>query len=178
MFTKNKTPSAPGQNAGAKPSSGSPMQNAIKSASTKPTARSAPSIISADMAINGSVTSDGEMQIDGKIDGDITAVSITIGQTGTVQGEVKAQTVIVRGRIIGSIRARKVELETGAHVEGDIVHASLSIQSNAVFQGQVMHSDNPMQTQTGAEPASQQSSPAVSTPTATTTSASSPTSTT
>ncbi len=176
MFTKNKTPSAPGQNAGAKPSSGSPMQNAIKSASTKPTARSAPSIISADMAINGSVTSDGEMQIDGKIDGDITAVSITIGQTGTVQGEVKAQTVIVRGRIIGSIRARKVELETGAHVEGDIVHASLSIQSNAVFQGQVMHSDNPMQT--SAEPASQQSSPAVSTPTATTTSASSPTSTT
>ena len=84
------------------------MQNAIKPASAKPTARSAPSIISADMGIKGSVTSDGEMQIDGKIDGDVTAVSITIGQTGTIQGEVRAQTVIVRGRIIGSIRARKV----------------------------------------------------------------------
>ena len=135
------------------------MQNAIKSASTKPTARSAPSIISADMGITGSVTSDGEMQIDGRIDGDVTAVSITIGQTGTIQGEVKAQTVIVRGRIIGSIRARKVELETGAHVEGDIVHASLAIQSNAVFQGQVKHADNPLQTSESVKAATPQSVP-------------------
>ena len=105
MFTKNKS-SSPTPTTPSKTSSGNPMQNAIKPASAKPTARSAPSIISADMGIKGSVTSDGEMQIDGKIDGDVTAVSITIGQTGTIQGEVRAQTVIVRGRIIGSIRAR------------------------------------------------------------------------
>ena len=145
MFTKNKSASMPQSSGSRASTSNAPMQNAIRSASSKPTARSAPSIISADMSITGSVTSDGEMQIDGRIDGDVAAISITIGQTGTIQGEVKAQTVIVRGRIVGSIRARKVELETGAHVEGDIVHASLSIQSNAVFQGQVKHADNPLQ---------------------------------
>lgn len=150
MFTKNKSTPTSTSGSSIKPSQGNPVQKAIKPASSKPTARTAPSIISADMGIVGSVSSDGEMQIDGRIDGDVTAVSITIGQSGTIQGEVKAQTVIVRGRIIGSIRARKVELETGAHVEGDIVHASLAIQSNAVFQGQVKHADNPLQASSGA----------------------------
>jgi cytoskeletal protein CcmA (bactofilin family) len=29
-------------------------------------------------------------------------------------------------------------------VKGDIVHSSLQIQSNAVFEGQVKHSDDPL----------------------------------
>lgn len=142
MFTKSKGGDGPEKKTSAAPT---PAQNAIRPAAAKPTARSAPSIISADMLIKGSVSSDGEMQIDGKIEGDVTAASITIGQTGSIQGEVRAQTTVVRGRIIGSIRARKVELESGAHVEGDIVHASLAIQSNAVFQGQVKHASDPLQ---------------------------------
>lgn len=150
MFTKTKvTDTSSDTNS---PTAQTPAQNAIRPAASKPTARSAPSIISADMLIKGSVSSDGEMQIDGKIEGDVSAVSLTIGQTGSIQGEVKAQTVVVRGRIIGSIRARKVELESGAHVEGDIVHASLAIQSNAVFQGQVKHAADPLQ-QTSTTPA-------------------------
>lgn len=138
-----------------------PAQTAIRPAAAKPTARSGPSIISADMTIIGSVTSDGEMQIDGKIEGDIGAISLTIGQTGSVRGEVRAQTVVVRGRIIGSIRARKVELESGAHVEGDIVHASLAIQSNAVFEGQVKHTADPLKQVQTELPAPK---PAIATP--------------
>jgi len=152
MFTKSKGGDSPEKKTSAAPT---PVQNAIRPAAAKPTARSAPSIISADMLIKGSVSSDGEMQIDGKIEGDVSAVSITIGQTGSIQGEVRAQTAVVRGRIIGSIRARKVELESGAHVEGDIVHASLAIQSNAVFQGQVKHASDPLQ-----ETAAQKGEPA------------------
>jgi len=152
MFTKTK-----GTDTGSlNKATSSPTQNAIRPAASKPTARSAPSIISADMLIKGSVSSDGEMQIDGKIEGDVTAVSLTIGQTGAIQGEVKAQTVVVRGRVIGSIRARKVELESGAHVEGDIVHASLAIQSNAVFQGQVKHADDPLKQAAPQETVKQQ----------------------
>lgn len=149
MFTKSKGGDGPDKKTSTGPT---PAQNAIRPAASKPTARSAPSIISADMLIKGSVSSDGEMQIDGKIEGDVSAASITIGQTGAIQGEVRAQTAVVRGRIIGSIRARKVELESGAHVEGDIVHASLAIQSNAVFQGQVKHASDPLQ-ETSAKPA-------------------------
>ena len=96
------------------------------------------------MKINGSVTSEGALQIDGTVDGDVAATDITIGASGHITGEVKAEVVKVKGRIKGSIRARKVELETGAHVKGDIVHSSLQIQSNAVFEGQVKHSEDPL----------------------------------
>ena len=141
MFTKNNkssdtpTPSEPMKTA--------PAQDAIRGASSKPAARAA-SIICADMKINGSVSSEGALQIDGTVDGDVAASDITIGASGHITGEVKAEVVRVKGRIKGSIRARKVELETGAHVKGDIVHSSLQIQSNAVFEGQVKHADDPL----------------------------------
>lgn len=141
MFTKNnKTPAAPPPEPPQKPV---PAQDAIRGAASKPLARAA-SIICADMKINGSVTSEGALQIDGIVDGDVAATDITIGASGQITGEVKAEVVKVKGRIKGSIRARKVELETGAHVKGDIVHSSLQIQSNAVFEGQVKHADDPL----------------------------------
>lgn len=135
MFTKTK--------GGESPPSANPAQDAIKSAATKPAARAA-SIICDDVKIQGSIVSEGALQIDGDIDGDVTAADITIGGSGRIVGEVKAELVKVKGKIKGSIRARKVELETGAHVEGDIVHTSLAIQSNAVFEGQVKHADDPL----------------------------------
>ncbi|MFN3608587.1 MAG: polymer-forming cytoskeletal protein [Hyphomonas sp.] len=154
MFTKNnKTPAAPPPEPQQKPV---PAQDAIRGAATKPAARAA-SIICADMKINGSVVSEGALQIDGIVDGDVSATDITIGASGQITGEVKAEVVKVKGRIKGSIRARKVELETGAHVKGDIVHSSLQIQSNAVFEGQVKHADDPLK-ETGpvaAAPASE-----------------------
>ncbi len=162
MFTKTNKGN---DTTSSQKSSTPPAQSAIRSAASKPTARSAPSIISADMFIKGSVTSDGEMQIDGKIEGDVSAVSLTIGQTGSIQGEVKAQTVVVRGRIVGAVRARKVELESGAHVEGDIVHASLAIQSNAVFQGQVKHSSDPLKDTADAAKPSPSAEPTATAPT-------------
>lgn len=137
MFTKTKG----GDGGNTTPN---PSQEAIRSASSKPTARAAASIICSDMKINGSVISEGALQIDGLVDGDVTAADITIGASGKIVGEVKAEMVKVKGSIKGSIRARKVELETGARVEGDIVHTSLSIQSNAVFEGQVKHADDPL----------------------------------
>lgn len=136
MFTKTKdNEPAPTVN---------PAQDAIKGAANKPTARSAASIICGDMEIHGSISSEGALQIDGLVDGDVSAADITIGASGKVIGEVKAEAVRVKGEVRGSIRARKVELETGAKVHGDILHSSLSIQPNALFEGQVKHDQDPL----------------------------------
>jgi len=137
MFTKTK-------DSDTQMSSLNPAQDAVKSAASKPTARSAASIICGDMEIHGSITSEGALQIDGLVDGDVSAADITIGAGGTVIGEVKAEAVKVKGEVRGSIRARKVELETGAKVHGDILHSSLSIQPNAMFEGQVKHDQDPL----------------------------------
>lgn len=157
MFTKTKAGETPA------PNTPNPTQDAIRSAASKPTARAAASIICGDMKINGSVTSEGALQIDGTVDGDVTAADITVGASGQIVGEVKAEIVKVKGTIKGSIRARKVELESGARVEGDIVHTSLSIQSNAVFEGQVKHSPDPLK-ENAPKPAAAGASPGAPAP--------------
>ena len=152
MFTKGKSPEN-NTPAGAKPAvPAAPAADQSKRAPASPN-RAAPSIISADVRMKGSVVSQGEVQIDGNIEGDIRASSLTIGNTGAVTGEVIAETVIVRGSVKGQVRGKKVQLCTGAKVEGDIMHASLSIEPNAIFEGQVRHSQDPLNDSSRAAPA-------------------------
>lgn len=143
MFTKTKGDTPPGF---------TPAQDAVRSASSKPAARVGASIICSDVQIKGSIKSAGALQIDGQVEGDITSGDVTIGSTGQIIGEIKAETLRVKGKIVGSIRARKVELETGASVEGDIFHAALIIQPDANFEGQVRREENPLK-ETAPKPA-------------------------
>lgn len=95
----------------------------------------APSIISEDMRLTGSIISQGEVQLDGRIDGDIKAAHLVIGATGVVEGVVEATSVIVKGKIIGSLNASEVNIKNNAHVHGDIFHDTLSIEAGAIIEG-------------------------------------------
>ena len=106
--------------------------------------KAAPSIISSDMTVNGAMTAAGDIQVDGKVDGDITSGSLTVGEKALVNGEILAEEVIVRGKIVGSIRARKVQLCSTCHVEGDIYHQALAVETGAYFEGNCRHSDDPL----------------------------------
>ncbi len=151
MFTKTKS-DTPGF---------TPAQDAVRGAASKPASRVGASIICSDMHIVGSIKSEGALQIDGRIDGDITAGDVTIGSTGNIVGEIKAETLRVKGTVKGSIRARKVELETGASVDGDIIHSALVIQPDATFEGKVKREENPLR-ETAPKPAAAPSAAAPS----------------
>tara|TARA_R110002096_G_scaffold340466_4_gene533568 strand:+ start:882 stop:1373 length:492 start_codon:yes stop_codon:yes gene_type:complete len=119
------------------------------SQSSAPTKRNtmksrAPSILSGDLVLTGSIVSEGEVQLDGTVDGDIRAGSLIIGEEAVVTGEVYAETVVIRGKVSGSVRARQVQLAATARIEGDIVHAALSVESGAFFDGHCRHSSDPL----------------------------------
>lgn len=105
----------------------------------------APSILSSDLVLTGSIVSEGEIQLDGQVDGDVRAGSLIIGEDASVSGEVYAETVVIRGKVTGSVCARQVQLASTARIEGDIVHATLSVESGAFFDGHCRHSSDPMQ---------------------------------
>ena len=104
-----------------------------------------PSIIGEDLTIKGNVTSKGEVQVDGEIEGDIRCGSLLLGDKAQVTGGVAAEDVVVRGRIIGSIRGLRVTLQAQCHVEGDIFHQRLALEQGAYFEGKSRHSDNPLE---------------------------------
>lgn len=124
---------------------------------------SAPSIISADMVINGTLASTGDMQIDGRVEGDVRSVGLVIGDKAEIHGEIYAEDVTIRGKVVGRIHARKITLAATSHVEGDILHEAFSVESGAFFEGNCRHSDNPLgDVDVTRKPAPLQSSPAPS----------------
>lgn len=103
-----------------------------------------PSIISADVVMRGNVNSGGEVQLDGALEGDIKAAMLIVGEKASVKGEIICESVVVRGRVEGGIRAKQVALAATAHIVGDILHSSLSVESGAHFEGNCRHSDDPL----------------------------------
>lgn len=102
-----------------------------------------PSILSAGLTVNGDLNSEGEMQIDCLVNGDVTAVRLAIGENARVTGEVVAEHVLIRGEVIGRIRAKSVELDKTAKVRGDIWHELLSIAAGAKIEGLCKFAENP-----------------------------------
>ncbi len=156
MFSKAKTKDGADERA--------PRSMAVEASSHKETppapakqrasalrASGVPTIISADMAIRGNVNSAGEVQLDGALDGDIKAVSLIVGEKASVKGEIICEAVTVRGRVEGGIRARQVALAATAHIVGDILHSSLSVESGAHFEGNCRHSDDPLSEAAGSD---------------------------
>jgi len=138
MFSKK-------DNSGASPSS---PANALRRG------RSAPSIVSDDLIVRGNLIATGDIQIDGTVEGDVRSQSLTVGEHATITGAIIAEEVVVRGRVVGAIRAHRVQLAVTCHVEGDILHESLAVETGAFFEGNCRHSDDPLSedTQDDAEP--------------------------
>jgi cytoskeletal protein CcmA (bactofilin family) len=153
MFTKKPEPGETVTKMGERPSSpeakSSPFTErpATYAKGPSPSASASkmvPSIIGEDLTITGNVTSKGEIQVDGEIQGDIHCGSLLLGDKSQVQGSVIAEDVVVRGKVVGSIRGLRVTLQAQSHVEGDIFHQSLAIEQGAYFEGKSRRSDDPM----------------------------------
>ena len=101
------------------------------------------SCIGAGMSIVGKIECNGPAQVFGRIEGELRASDLLVGDGATIDGSVIAQDVTVCGRIKGTIRAVRVKLQNGGPVEGDIFHRSLSIDENSLFEGSSRRVENP-----------------------------------
>jgi cytoskeletal protein CcmA (bactofilin family) len=104
----------------------------------------APSIVSADLTVTGSFSTSGDIQIEGIVEGDVRSAGLVVGEKAEVHGEIWAEDVTIRGKVIGRIHARKVLLAATSHVEGDILHEAFAVEAGAFFEGSCRHSDNPL----------------------------------
>lgn len=157
MFSK-KNPDPPMKNEGGAegdaPKADAPP--AAPKADLKPQAPKAKppaSLMSTDLHIKGNIRTSGDIQIEGKVEGDIRAHLLTIGEGATVKGEVIADDVVINGHIDGCVRGLKVRLTSTARVTGDIIHKTIAIESGAHFEGSVQRQDDPLSKGGAAKPA-------------------------
>ena len=105
------------------------------------------SLIAENVSVAGDLASDGDVQLDGALRGDLKVEHLSLGETGQVEGAIEAETVEIRGRVVGTISARVVRLFATAQVEGDITHAQLAIEPGAHFAGRSVKLGEPQQEQ-------------------------------
>ncbi|OFX12375.1 MAG: hypothetical protein A2516_10375 [Alphaproteobacteria bacterium RIFOXYD12_FULL_60_8] len=98
-----------------------------------------PSIISSDMKVTGDIISEGEVQIDGAVKGDVRCKALTIGVTGSIQGEVQVERARIHGVMNGQLQASSVFLASTARMVGDVIHESLAVEPGAFVDGHCHH---------------------------------------
>jgi len=94
-------------------------------------------IIGKDSTIEGSVEVQGGLRIDGVVRGKISATeSLTVGEDGRVEAEVKVGIAMIGGKVIGNVFAQeRIELQSKSEVEGDITTKNLIVEEGAMFHG-------------------------------------------
>ena len=102
------------------------------------------SLIAEGTTVDGGVSGDCQLQVDGIVHGDVAVTHLSVGEGGKVEGASKAQSVEVRGRVLGSIAAKEVKLLAGCNVEGDISHEQLIIEPGAIFEGRSLRLQRPV----------------------------------
>ena len=148
MFNKTKSPAPSPQPRDASGSAIPPLpdlpipgQPAAAPRATSPApsvAQRGLSTLSSDLQFDGNVSGGGDLQIDGSIKGDVRVGRLIVGETGAVEGNVSADYIEVRGRVVGAVSGKQVKLISTAYVDGDITAEQLSIDIGAYFQGRVL----------------------------------------
>jgi cytoskeletal protein CcmA (bactofilin family) len=92
------------------------------------------------VVFDGELTSDEDLRFDGTLKGHLhlRQASLTIGESATVEADIRAKQVLVHGTVQGSISAgERIELTTTATVNGSLTAERVVIADGARFNGGV-----------------------------------------
>jgi len=101
------------------------------------------SCIGSGMSIIGKIDCNGPAQVFGRVEGELRASDLVVGDGAEIEGNIVAQSVTVCGRVKGTIHAVRVALQNGGCVEGDIFHQALSIDEKSLLEGSSRRVENP-----------------------------------
>ena len=102
-------------------------------------------IIGANSVVEGKLQIQNSVRVNGKVIGELKTTGVlTIGNQGYIEGGIKASSVIIGGKVKGSIVANgKVTMESSSVFIGDLITPSLSIAEGAIFDGNcIMNGDD------------------------------------
>src|SRR6478609_1874128 len=91
-----------------------------------------------DVHIKGSIKFGSQLIFDGNMEGEVASPEgvLTIGENGTVRGDVTSKVAIVSGKVHGNITVReRCELHASSELIGDLKAVHLVIEGGATFVG-------------------------------------------
>ena len=104
-------------------------------------------LVSPETVITGDVVFSGGLRVDGVVKGNISEQegsqgTIIIGENGRIEGKVRATKIVLIGSVVGPVSAGEfIELQTKAHITGDLRYKSLEMHMGAVIDGKLVHTE-------------------------------------
>ena len=98
------------------------------------------SMIGASIVIKGELSAEEDVVIEGQVEGNINLNQnvLTVGAHGKVKAKIAAKTVVVVGKVWGSvITAENVDIRDASMVEGDIHTSRLAMAAGAYVRGRI-----------------------------------------
>lgn len=91
----------------------------------------------------GNIKVEGSLRIDGEFEGGMTITeTLIVGKSGKIKGDLKTKNCIIGGYINGNLKSdEKVELQSGAKFEGELICKKLIIEEGVIFDGNCMMSE-------------------------------------
>ena len=106
------------------------------------------SLIAQGSRIEGNLSFTEGLRIDGEVVGNTSGNPelpsiLVISEAAVVQGELRADHVIINGTVRGPVHARELlELQPQARIEGDVYYKALEMHRGAMITGQLKPTDN------------------------------------
>jgi cytoskeletal protein CcmA (bactofilin family) len=112
------------------------------------------SIIGKGMTLTGDCETDGAIRIEGTVKGNVRAgKAVVIGKEGLVDGNIYTQDAVISGRVLGSVHAHsRLELQSTSQISGEIEARRMQLEEGATVQGQVAVGEAPAEPQTETKP--------------------------
>ena len=121
------------------------------------------SIIGPGMHVVGDCETEGTLRIEGRVEGTVRAgKAVVVGKDGTVEGDITTQDAVVGGRVDGTITAEsRLELQATCVIDGEVRARRIQLDEGGRVNGNIQvgesGSRSPSKPSSKAEPAKQQS---------------------
>ena len=93
--------------------------------------------LGSDATFKGTLSFDGTVRVDGKFEGQVnTNDTFIVGETGEINADVAAGTIICKGIMRGTIIAtNKIEMHPSGRIVGNVQTPAIKIELGAVLDG-------------------------------------------
>ncbi len=97
------------------------------------------SVLSEKIKIEGEIQGDEDLNVECHFKGSIKLTgNIFVSQSGVVEADIEADTVVIQGKISGNVIARKqLVIQSSGQLIGDCTAKSIDIKEGAVFDGRL-----------------------------------------
>ena len=97
------------------------------------------SIIGPGLKVVGDCETDGTIRVEGTVEGAIRAgKAVVVGKDGVVEGDIHTQDAVISGRVIGTLTAEsRLELQVTCRIEGEVRARRMQLEEGAMLNGTV-----------------------------------------